>query len=406
MRHRPAPVLRAPAPHELDAFAACVEAAFVFSFPDDERELFLAALDPGRCLVAEAGGAVLGTLASHLVELTVPGPRPLRVAALTDLGVAPTHRRQGLGGRLVARFLEDAHDRGEAVALLEAGDGGFYRRFGFAPASWANEYRIAPGRAVANEPGSPPGSLVQLRPDEALEALPAIFDRHRRASVGEITRTAEEWRRLLVTDKGADRTGFVVAHEADGELDGYLRYRALVGASGREVRLEELVATTPAAYRALGWVIGSLGEGVTITTAPRPVDEPLRHLLRDPGACEVVAQRHRGWLRLVDLPGALGGRSYAAAGAVTLEVEDPGCPWNARCWRLEVDPGGRGRAVANEEGGELRLGVDALAATYLGATSFARLTEVGAAREEVAGAAARADRLFLFGRAPFQGAEL
>ncbi len=261
-----------------------MEAAFLFRFPADERERFLAALDPARCLVAVAEGAIVATLASHLVEVTVPGPRPVAAGALTDLGVAPTHRRRGIGGALVSEFLGvDAVEPGTEALLpiLDAGSGDFYGRFGFAPASWAARYRLAAGSGALLEAHAPAGELVMLGPDESLEALPALFERHRRETVGEITRTAESWPQLLEGEKGDDWP-FVVAHLDAGELDGYVRYRSRPAGRASEVLLEELVAITPAAYRALySMLFGLCGPGTLVTSA-RPTEEAARELLTRP----------------------------------------------------------------------------------------------------------------------------
>src|SRR5205823_6262719 len=46
------------------------------------------------------GDRVVGTLRSFASELTVPGGAIVPSAALTNVTVAPTHRRQGLLGRM------------------------------------------------------------------------------------------------------------------------------------------------------------------------------------------------------------------------------------------------------------------------------------------------------------------
>src|SRR5204863_851680 len=70
------------------------------------------------------------------------------------------------------------------------------------------------------------------------------------------------------------------------------------------------------------------------------------------------------WLRIVDLEGALKGRSFASDDGVVLELRDEFCPWNAGRWRV-------GREVARtDDDAEIELDVVDLACTDLGAVLF------------------------------------
>jgi predicted acetyltransferase len=102
------------------------------------------------------------------------------------------------------------------------------------------------------------------------------------------------------------------------------------------------------------------------------------------------------WVRLVDVGAALSARSYAADGAVVIDVVDDFCPWNAGVWRV-VD----GRARRSTAPPQLRCDVSALGTVYLGAFSFSGLVRTGRAEELRRGAAARADAMFRGSRAPW-----
>ena len=102
------------------------------------------------------------------------------------------------------------------------------------------------------------------------------------------------------------------------------------------------------------------------------------------------------WVRLVDVGAALSARSYAADGAVVLDVIDEFCPWNAGRWRVA-----RGQAKRTTTAPQLRLDVSALGCAYLGAFSFSELVRGGRVEELRRGAAARADAMFAAERAPW-----
>src|SRR5581483_12276529 len=83
------------------------------------------------------------------------------------------------------------------------------------------------------------------------------------------------------------------------------------------------------------------------------------------------------WCRLVDLPAALGARTYAAESELVLDVADEFCPWNAGRWRLD----GSGCAPASGTAADLALTATELSAAYLGGVSFSTLARAGRVTE-------------------------
>jgi hypothetical protein len=80
-----------------------------------------------------------------------------------------------------------------------------------------------------------------------------------------------------------------------------------------------------------------------------------------------------------------------------LEVAaDPHLPDNAGTWTLEDGVARRSRRRP-----DVRLGVDALGAAYLGGVSFAELAAAGRVEEAARGGLARADALFRTPAAPW-----
>jgi predicted acetyltransferase len=372
-------------------------------FSADERERFIAAIEPDRSLVALVDGEVAGTLKSHLVELTLPGLVRTDAAIVSEAAVVPTHRRRGLLSAIMQRFLEDEHARGEPIVALAASEGAIYGRFGFGPASWAARYSIQRGRAQlrADEPSR--GSVRLLSAGEMRSCAPPIFDAARRIGNGEVVRIEGWWEDLfagLDPGRGAERD-YAACFEEGGSVDGYVVYRVVpAGATRREreVLVVELVATTAAAYRELWRYVLGIDLMVGVSTEERPVDEPLRHLLVDPRALETTEIVDRTWIRLVDAAVALALRRYGANGE--LEIEDELCPWNAGCVALAVREG-VARVMASSASASLRIDAAGLGAIYLGGTSIATLAAAGRVDELEVGAASRADAFFMTSPLPF-----
>jgi ribosomal-protein-alanine N-acetyltransferase len=103
-----------------------------------------------RLLALPGTVALVATLASTDAPagfiLCVPSPPDLDVAAI---GVLPTHRRAGLGGRLLDAAIEAAHAAGAAALMLEVADDNpaalaLYRGRGFVPTGRRRDYYRRP----------------------------------------------------------------------------------------------------------------------------------------------------------------------------------------------------------------------------------------------------------------------
>lgn len=105
-------------------------------------------LELGRYLGAFAQGELIGGADSYTSWLTVPGGSRVPHAAVTHIGVLPTHTRRGILTALVTRQLTDIAGRGEVVASLRASEAVIYRRFGYGIATSSATYRIQRRRAA------------------------------------------------------------------------------------------------------------------------------------------------------------------------------------------------------------------------------------------------------------------
>src|SRR5919107_1872450 len=89
-----------------DAISDLLGYAFHETIDQETRDREGSVFEPERSLVADDAGAVVGHAAAFTRELTVPGG-PVPAAYVSLVGVAPTHRRQGLLSRLMQSQLGD-----------------------------------------------------------------------------------------------------------------------------------------------------------------------------------------------------------------------------------------------------------------------------------------------------------
>jgi predicted acetyltransferase len=391
-------------PDEVDAALACLMVAFGQdpAEPVPWRDL----VEPERTLIAEDAGAVVGTASALSFRFSVPGGGELPTAAVTMVGVRPTHRRRGLLNGFMGELLADARRRGEPLAALWASESSIYGRFGFGVAARMASIEIerAHARLAAGETAAARAALVAL--DEAPGRIGGVYEGLRRSRAGVPDRSPDWWRLHRLRDEERHREGggplTCVVVEVEGESAAYALYRVHDrwehGSPSGSVDVAEAVSLTPASTRALWAYLLSLDLTATVR-ADVPVDHPLRHIVAD--ARRLRPRVSDGlWARLVDLPEAVAGRGYAGEGAVVVEVADPLCPENAGRWRVEAR-GGEGRAVRVGDPPDLVLGVGALSAAWFGGVSLVELVDAGLVGEAAAGAAERATALFRAARAPW-----
>ena len=365
----------------------------------EEGAAWRAAHDPDRSLGVFERDRVVAVTAARPFELTLPGPAWLTVAGITGMAVLPTHRRQGLLRRMMRHQLEDAARRGEAVAALTASESSIYGRFGFGPATSDVGVELGTAHAALAVP-SPPGRVTMLDGDELTKVLPPILDRARLSQPGDVDRSPEWWR-LMLLDPERERDGaterlHVVHSGGAGGADGYASYRvrcqAEHGLSRSRAMVDELVALTPDAHAALWQFLVSIDLVDVVEARRRPVEDPLRWLLADPRRLRVIMLADQVWLRLLDVEVALAARRYPVAGRLVLEISDPSWPEAAGRYELDGGPDGAG-CRRTSAGPDLSLGAGELGAVYLGGVSVATLAAAGRVVEHRPGAIARADAM-------------
>jgi predicted acetyltransferase len=389
-------------------YAGVMGIAFGETPNDEELADHRRGFELDRSMAAFDGDRIVGTGGADSLELTLPGLTTVPVGGLTAISVLPTHRRRGILRAMILRHFEDVEARGEPVSALGASESVIYGRFGYGMATMSADYEIDP-RHGAFLPGVAPGPgrLRMLDPDEAVKALPAVYDRYRLGQPGEVSRKPAWWERSVRDPEyardGASRRIDVVYESEPGRVDGWVSYRVQSrwpeGMPANVAKVRMLVGLTPAADAALWRYCLDLDLAATIQLRDRPVDEPGRWRLADPRRLRTTHVGDQLWVRLLDLPAALRARRYAAEGALVLEVTDALRPRNQGRFRLEGGPDG---AACQPTGAEPDLALDIadLGAAYLGGVRLATLAAAGRVLELVPGALPRADRMLTSSPAP------
>ncbi|MDH2444592.1 GNAT family N-acetyltransferase [Amnibacterium sp. CER49] len=358
----------------------------------------------------DAPEPVVGTIGVFPAELTAPGPAPVGAWAITSVSVAATHRRRGIARQLLEAELRTAVRAGLPLAILTVSEATIYSRYGFGPAVRVAALTIRTKRIRWTGP-APAGRVRYVGRDALLADVPGIFDAARRRTPGELDLGGLLLTGLLGRPSEGDRTRerrFVRYDDEAGAPQGYCSYRIepnLDDFADGTLHVIHLVAATDDAYAALWRFLLEHDLVGRIEARLRSVDEPLRWMVSDQRAIRQTEQDHL-WVRVLDVPGALGARGYAATGRLALDVDDPD-GYAAGRWLLEVgeDRTGRARQIAAVPDGVPSLALDApaLGSLLLGGVPVDTLTRAGVVREGRPGDAARADVLLRSPRTPVLG---
>ncbi|GIF81714.1 GNAT family N-acetyltransferase [Catellatospora bangladeshensis] len=372
---------------------------------DEERALF----EPERAVLAVDGDRVVGHVGTYTRELSVPGG-VLPAGFVTAVAVAGTHRRRGLASTMLTRQLTDIRERGEALAVLWASEGGIYGRYGYGMASRRLSFEI--DRREARLDGA---KFDKARLDGlSLLAGPAadfrseigiVYEQQRPLRPGFASRDARWWDYRLADQAwhrgGAGPIQAVLCRDGDTVL-GYAlyRFRSQWNDSGPngQVSVMETVAVTPAAYTALWEFLLNVDLTRTVGLWLGAVDEPLQYLTNDPRRLGMRLGDGL-WVRLVDIPAALSARRYPVDVDVVLEITDDLLPDSGGVFRLRGNPD-TATCEPTTDTPHLRLDTATLSALYLGGNTLGALSAAGRVEELHPGALTTTDPALSWPRAP------
>jgi predicted acetyltransferase len=373
-----------------------------FNPPPSEEllERFTHTLPHERMHAAFEDGQIVGGAGAFPFELSVPGGS-LPCAGITAVGVHPTHRRRGVLRSMMDTQLRDVRERGEPIAALWASEETIYGRFGYGPAAWAGDLHVPHEWDAFAETLDVATTTRFVTPEEALQLFPPIYDAARRERPGMTSRSEAWWqnRQLDLPEHEAQAPRRFIVLELDGLPAAYAIYRTHfsfgdVAVTSRLV-VKEALGATPHATAAIWRFLLDVDWMATVELSLAPPDHPLQLLLANPRRAG-YRMSDGLWVRLVDLPAALSGRTYGDGAALVLEVRDAVCDWNDGRWKLD-----HGACERTEEEPDLALDVSALGSAYLGAVSFDQLRSALRVEELREGAVARADALFAWRPLPW-----
>ncbi len=339
----------------------------------------------------------VGTFASWVGELSVPGEKVVPACAISAVTVAPTHRRRGIARAMMEGELRVAADLGIPVAMLTVSESTIYGRYGFAPAAAATTWTIDTRRATWTGPR--PSGRVDFIPRERFRQLaPALHEQSRAGVPGEVEMPSGHWDRFAGTRPDAKEPGKLRAVQytaADDQVRGLALYAVAENKDDftlSTVHVVYLMAADPDAYAALWRFFLEMDLIGEVRARELSTDEPLLWMISDQRAAKVTVQDHQ-YIRVLDVTRALESRRYGAPGVVAVDVDDPlGIAGGRHVLRVDDD---RWATVTPWDGGApdgavtVRASITDLSAAYLGAVSLTTLAAAGRVRSTDAAAAAR-----------------
>jgi predicted acetyltransferase len=348
----------------------------------------------------------------------VPGAQ-IPVSGLTWVGVHPQHRRKGILSAMIAKHFQDCINRGETVSALFAAETTIYGRFGYGIA--AQDLRLKLRRKAALRPVAGSDELTLRietckldRHGDLIAQVHKLAGQHPTPGLGVnrpgwVTRETPGLREVYFSDPPSLREGReelrIAIVEADGEPRGYAAFRrnsewSAEGPKGT-VTIAEIVALDPAAAHRLWSTVLDLDLSHEIKVdGGLPVDDRIMSLLIDPRAAAPIVSDNV-WLRLIDVPGALAKRAYAADLDVVVHVHDDRLPANQGSWRVKARAFSDDATVTRTDNApDLTLAVVELGTAYLGGVSLAELASAGRVEEHTDGALRSASAAFGWPVAP------
>jgi predicted acetyltransferase len=395
---------RAIGPDEFADFFKTAGLAFGFDPNEEQSGSFSSVLDPARTRCGFDGSLMVSTSAAFDLEMTVPGGS-IPCGGTTIVTVAPTHRRRGVLTSMMRSHLDDVKEHDEPIAALWASDSAIYGRFGFGCS--AISYRIKIARAnvdfhrLAPEPG--PVHLVDI--GVAQDLLAPFYETVRRDVPGFLNRSDVWWEKRSLADPVPQRDGAtarrIVVAEGRNGIEGFAQYsidsKWEDGHGAGTVLARELLGTTPESWAGLWRYL--LGHDLTahIEAPNRPTWDPIFSLLQAERRA-IATKRDSIWVRIMDIPAALGTRRYSAPLDLVIGIEDPLGDISGS-YRIRGDADGA-ECQSSTATPMIEMDLEDLGACYMGRARFRELARAGRIKGDP-GSLAIADFAFGWDPAPW-----
>jgi predicted N-acetyltransferase YhbS len=226
--------------------------------------------------VGELDGQVVASAVLYPLQAFVRGQR-VPVTGIGSVGVAPEHRRRGIGEALMRAVLRELRQEGRALSMLYAFRGSYYRKLGYGTAEVIETLSFSPSSLPSSDEARRTRRL--MLPDRP--AVQALYERVAAQGHFAIERSADWWSRRLWSYPG-DWT--VYEGRRRGQIEGYLYYEvdSNNGPFKLTLTLSEFVAATPEAHRGLVGHLASFADQVAEIQYASPGDHAWLALLKSP----------------------------------------------------------------------------------------------------------------------------
>lgn len=376
---------------------------YLTAYQADQRVLW-GVHDSAQPAEALGAGHPVATYGTMVHPLNVGGAQ-LDAHQITAVTVRPSHRRNGILRSMMMSDLRGAQERGLPLAILTASEATIYGRFGFGAATFTQSIEVdVRERFEVTAPRT--GTTALVAREHAVNLAESIFERFQAGTFGSVgrqyavaRRIAGVWGRERPVEDRSVR--MAVHYDAAGEPAGFVSYRfAGWETTPYTMKIVDLVASTPSAYLELWRYLGSLDlvERITWDSARR--DDALPWALRDRRCYQVKGTDDVLWVRLLDVPVALGARSYRGSGRIVLEVLDDHGLVTGTYALTVVDGVGEVERV-EAPAPDVTLTVNALGSLYLGGVPASTLAAAGGLTAHTDGAAGVLDALFGRAQEPY-----
>ncbi|NQX05745.1 GNAT family N-acetyltransferase [Rathayibacter sp. VKM Ac-2856] len=322
----------------------------------------------------------VATYAAFPGSLQVGRGRELAAHLVSQVTVRATHRRRGILRAMITDDLRLARESGAAVAVLTASEASIYRRFGFGRSAFTRSIRVDTGPRFALQV-APAGRVEVVATTWLQSRVEEVFRAFHARTPGSLTRQSRYAANAVGTEPGETAPGRAVRSavhlDADGELDGYVTYKAVgPDEDDRTLEVVDLVAATSDAYLALWGFLGAVDLASTVTWDMAPVDDPLTWALRDARVVSVTTVADLIWTRVLDVAAAFSARPWTSDGTLVLAVRDELGLVDGG-YRITVE-GGEGRVERTDDAPTLELDVADLGTLLLGSARPSTLARAGA----------------------------
>ena len=159
---------------------------------DEDLGRFKRYLPLDRMHGAFEGSQVLGGAGAYAYEVSVPGGS-VSCAGVTVVGVYPTHRRRGILTAMMRAQLDEAHERGDAIAMLWASDERIYGRYGYGLASLVGEIELPRDRGDFASPLEVHGTISYVDLGKARRVIQPVWNQVFEQRPGVFKRSRDWW---------------------------------------------------------------------------------------------------------------------------------------------------------------------------------------------------------------------